>query len=472
MGIKFESKGKRYENGKMNEYTLKYEFSYYDQTGRPTINCAIADEGETMWNVLSFNDLLEATNQSLTHVKIDTSDFWMLLPLFDAGIIRVTEETARITRDDKCGWQKLMVVEVDQKYVMRPGDEDRYEDEETKSPEIFTEESGRKYVKLTACKPTWPEKGEHEIEVTYYFDAYVRGGAPFISMKEPGDKYEQYLTMQFDSVSDPNRTVITSHPPAAWCLQPLFDAGIIKKVEGDTRPWGYLVEVDEKYKFVPKVVEEQEDDSDEEDIEADDDICPEVEEAEEVVNTTVADDANAELFENEDGRNFCIRSLKETMEAALSVHPEWRNAGVIIYRAESESADPACEARIVTEGGETPYDGGDSIDSAIANEGSALVLVDWKFPDTKGRPDPINVGDLMDVLSQDNINLDADVLAHFAVKDMAETAYAARFCTCYGMAPYEKGYDIQNAIKEDGVVLVISNWEFPEEWEFEEDDDE
>ena len=173
-----------------------------------------------------------------------------------------------------------------------------------------------------------------------------------------------------------------------------------------------------------------------------------------------------------DGDNFCIRGLKEAVEAALAVHPEWRNAGVIIYREESESANPACEVRIVTEGDETPYDGGDSIESAIACDGSALVLVDWRFPDTEGRPEPITVGELMDVLSRENVNLDADVLCHFEVKDMAETAYAARFVTCYGMAPYEKGYDIQNAIEEDGVVLVISNWKFPENWEEDEEDED
>lgn len=178
-----------------------------------------------------------------------------------------------------------------------------------------------------------------------------------------------------------------------------------------------------------------------------------------------------EVFENEDGRNFRIRSLKEMMEAALAAHPKWRNAGVIIYREASESANPACEARIVTEDDETPYDGNGNIESAIANDGSALVLVDWKFPDTKGHPDPITVGELMDALSQENINLDAEVLSHFEVKDSSVTAYAARFVTCYGMAPYEKGYDIQNAINEDGVVLVISDWKFPEDWEEDEDDE-
>lgn len=478
MGIKFESKGKRFENGEMKEFALNYEFCYYDQTGRPAINCAVEENGEKIWNVISFNNLLEATNQSLTHVKVGSEHFWMLLPLFDAGIIRVTEETTRITRDYSYAWRNLMVVEVDQKYVMRPGDECLDEDdedvpgekveEETANPEIFNEESGRKYVKLMACKPTWPEKGEVEVEVTYYFDAYVRGNAPFISMKEPDQKYESYLTMQFDDVSDSNRTVVTSHPPATWCLQPLFDAGIIKKVEGVTRPWGYLVEVDEKYKFVSRVAEEQEDEPDEDIVEEEVDDTVDSVAGDEVFED---DDESAEVFENKDACNFCIRSLKETVEAALAVHPEWRNAGVIIYREASESANAACEARIVTEDDASPYDGNENIEDAIDSDGSALVLVDWRFPDTKGRPDPITVGELMDVLSQENINLDAKVLCHFEAKDLSETAYAARFVTCYGMAPYEKGYDIQNAIKEDGVVLVISDWQFPEDWEEDEDDE-
>ncbi len=175
-----------------------------------------------------------------------------------------------------------------------------------------------------------------------------------------------------------------------------------------------------------------------------------------------------EIFENADGKNFRIKSLKETITRALEAHPEWRKARVIIYREASESANFACEARIAVEGDETPYDGNGNIDDAIERDGSALVLVDWKFPDTKKAHDPITIGELMDVLSKENVNLDASVLCHFEVKDQSEEAYAVRFVTDYCQAPYDGGNTIESAIEDDGVVLIIADWVFPD---VEEDDE-
>ena len=70
---------------------------------------------------ISRNKQLNTDNNNLTHVSCYYETFWMLVPLFDAGIIRMTEETNRLILKSDC--VNLLLVEVDNAYLVTPGDE-------------------------------------------------------------------------------------------------------------------------------------------------------------------------------------------------------------------------------------------------------------------------------------------------------------------------------------------------------------
>ena len=153
-----------------------------------------------------------------------------------------------------------------------------------------------------------------------------------------------------------------------------------------------------------------------------------------------------------------IKNLKNLLEDALNTTPSLRTARVIIYYDSQERDHLARGARIITNRSEIAYDGTSTTEDSIEKNGSALAIVDLEFSDGEELQELITIGDLIEILNQKDVNLDADVLCHFAVKDFVVYACEARIFTAPDDHYICDRATIASAIAECGAALVISDY--------------